>query len=69
MTRISRTASYYIFLLKLWPERSQENGEALSWRFSLEDPITGMRKGFTDRDSLLSHIRQQLEMIELSVTA
>lgn len=69
MTQTSRMTSYYIFLLKLWPERSRNNGEALSWRFSIEDPITGIRKGFTDQDSLLAHLREQLESIVTSATS
>ncbi len=68
MADSSRTASYYIFLIKLWPERSHDNGETISWRFSIEDPVSGVRKGFTDQESLLTHLREQLDTIAV-VTA
>ncbi len=63
MADSSRTASYYIFLIKLWPERSHDNGESISWRFSIEDPVSGVRKGFINQESLLTHLREQLDTI------
>ena len=63
MNQMSQSASYYIYLLKLWPERSQDNGETLSWRYSVEDPITGLRKGFAQFEDFLTYIQTQIAEI------
>lgn len=60
MSQTSKSASYYIYLLKLWPEHSQDNGETLSWRYSVEDPITGLRKGFAHLEDFLAYVRAQI---------
>jgi hypothetical protein len=60
MDQTSKSASYYIYLLKLWPERSHDNGETLSWRYSIEDPITGLRKGFAELEDFLAYVQAQI---------
>jgi len=66
MDQTSKSASYYIYLLKLWPERSHDNGETLSWRYSIEDPITGLRKGFAELEDFLAYV--QVLMVEIIST-
>ena len=61
MTGPGKSPSYHIFMLKCWPEHQQSNGFITSWRFSLEDPTTGQRKGFVQLDDLLLSIRKQLQ--------
>lgn len=63
MTIPSKAPNYHIFMLKCWPEHQQGNGFTTFWRFSLEDPTTGQRKGFAQLDDLLVSIRQQLQDI------
>ena len=63
MTGPGKPPSYHIFMLKCWPEHQQSNGFITSWRFSLEDPNNGQRKGFAQLDDLLLSIRQQLQSI------
>ncbi|MCL4868289.1 MAG: hypothetical protein KJ063_04925 [Anaerolineae bacterium] len=60
MSQAARTASYTIFLLKLWPEHSQENGDLVSWRFSVEDPVTGERKGFVALDQFMAYVHERI---------
>jgi len=40
------------FLLRLWREN-----EALPWRATLENPHTGIRKGFANPNSLLTFLQ------------
>ena len=45
------------FLLRLW---QAGNGDAPEWRFSLEDVRTHERHGFTDMDSLVTFLEEQI---------
>jgi hypothetical protein len=36
-----------IYVLRLWLERSCGEGTPADWRFSLEDPHTGVLRGFS----------------------
>ena len=47
--------SYHAYLLKIWLEHDREI-TTNSWRFSLEDAHTGMRRGFTDLEALLIYL-------------
>jgi hypothetical protein len=44
---------YRAYMLRLWRAREDEQRV---WRFSLEDPTTGRRKGFADLDELMLHL-------------
>lgn len=48
--------SYHAYLLKVWQEPDLKPTNH-SWRFSLEDAHTGMRRAFNDLDSLLSYMQ------------
>ena len=37
---------YRSYLLTFWEERSHDSGVPTQWRFSLEDPHSGTRRGF-----------------------
>jgi hypothetical protein len=53
--------SYHIYLLRCWQERSTEAAERIQvWRFSLEDPRTGGRRGFASLDALLASLQDDL---------
>jgi hypothetical protein len=51
---------YHSYLLRLWAERDQEADGAAIWRCSLEDPHTGLRRGFASLEALLAAVRQEL---------
>ena len=52
-----RPEAYLSYLLRLWTSGGEGRGV---WRASLEDPLTGIRKGFTDPDTLFAFLRQQM---------
>ena len=49
--------SYRSYLLRIWVEV----GDGVrKWRFSLEDPFTGERKGFASMEDLFAYIQKQI---------
>ena len=53
---------YHTFLVTLWEERNQDSNLPSVWRFRLEDPRTGQRRGFTNLQALMAILEQ--EMVE-----
>ena len=51
---------YCSYLLRCWQERSLRQSAAAVWRFSLEDPHTGRRRGFATFEALVAFLRQEL---------
>jgi len=52
---------YETYLLRCWQERSQQAEEFLVvWRFSLENPHTGQRRGFASLEALLASLQAEL---------
>jgi hypothetical protein len=54
---VTKRAGYFSYLLRLW---QTSDGEALSWRVSLEEPGTQRRWGFATLDQLVSFLRCQM---------
>ncbi len=48
---------YRSFLLRLW---QVDVKEIRAWRFSLEDPVTGERKGFAHIAKLMSFLMEEI---------
>jgi len=58
MTGKPRSFHYQSYILRLWQEGSKaERG----WRFSLEDTLTGQRRGFGSLAALVAHLRWLIE--------
>jgi hypothetical protein len=55
--RDKRPEAYLSYLLRLWSTEGEGVGV---WRASLEDPLTGIRKGFADPDTLFAFLREQM---------
>lgn len=51
---------YVSYLLRCWEERDEETNKSL-WRFSLEDPRSGQRKGFTTLVDLMNVLENNLK--------
>ncbi|KAA3644845.1 MAG: hypothetical protein DWQ07_15700 [Chloroflexi bacterium] len=51
---------YVSYLLRCWEERDDEADKGL-WRFSLEDPRSGQRKGFTTLVDLMNVLEKDLK--------
>jgi hypothetical protein len=49
----ARPPGYRAYLLRCWRE-------ATGWRFSLEDPHTGERRGFAGPEALVGHLEATL---------
>jgi hypothetical protein len=49
--------SYRVYLLRSWEVRSADSDGPVTWRFSLEDPQTGEKRGFGDLESLVAFLR------------
>ena len=49
---------YHIFLLTLWEERSQDLAKAAVWRFRLEIPRSGERRGFATLEELMAFLEE-----------
>lgn len=50
--------AYLSYLLRLW---RAPDGADQPWRASLEDPLTGERKGFADLEALCAFLHSQIE--------
>jgi hypothetical protein len=48
------------FLLRMWQVPSQEAEGARAWRFSLVDPETGEKQGFSDLGGLVAFLEGEM---------
>jgi len=51
---------YQAYMLRLWQERPASSERPAVWRFSLEDPHTGKRRGFASLEELVTFLQRQL---------
>ncbi len=49
---------FQVFLLRCWEERG-EHPESGVWRFSVQDPDTGSRRGFASLEALVAFLTNQ----------
>ena len=50
--------AYQSYLLRLW---RAPGGAEQPWRASLENPLTGERRGFADLEALVAYLRDEIE--------
>ena len=50
--------AYQSYLLRLW---RAPGGAGQPWRASLEDTLTGERRGFADLEALVAYLRDEIE--------
>jgi hypothetical protein len=67
MNVFDKPPCYRSYLLTCWGKQSQDPFEPVVWRFRLEDPHTGRRRGFASLDALVAAL--QREMAERSTDA
>jgi hypothetical protein len=48
---------YHAYLLRCWEERGHNPLLTPTWRFSLEEPHTGLRHGFADLAQLMAFLQ------------
>jgi len=56
MSQSTRSVKYRSFLLRLWLENDSQ-----TWRFSLEDPHTGERRGLANLETLTTFLKEVTE--------
>jgi hypothetical protein len=55
-----RSVGYHVYILRFWPE-AYAREPANIWRFSLEDPYTKVRRGFSTFNELIGFLENQLK--------
>ena len=48
------------YLLTFWEERDREARGPQVWRFSLQDPRTGQRRGFASLEALVAALQREI---------
>ena len=61
MTFFDKPPRYRSFLITMWQERSRDKDVSVVWRFRMEDPNTGQRRGFADLEGLVAALQQEIE--------
>ncbi len=51
---------YQVFLLRQWQEQDASGGQPAVWRFMLENPMTGARRGFGSIQDLAAFLEEQV---------
>ena len=51
---------YRSYLLSFWEERGQDPDTPVVWRFSLQDPHTGQRRGFANLAALVATLEREM---------
>jgi hypothetical protein len=51
---------YRSYLLTFWEERSRDPDVPVVWRFSLQDPHTGQRRGFAHLETLVAALEGEM---------
>lgn len=51
---------YHVYMLRFWESHPQWLGGPTSWRFSLEDPASGVRRGFSDLEGLIAFLQAEM---------
>jgi hypothetical protein len=57
---LDRPPRYRSYLLTLWEERSRDPTVPAVWRFRLEDPRTGQRRGFASLEALVAALEGEM---------
>lgn len=60
MAQLDSPPRYRAYLLRCWQERSRDPDKPAVWRFSLDDPHTGQRRGFASFEALIAALRAEL---------
>ena len=61
MSAFDKPPRYRAYLLRFWEETTSQPDPPSTWRFSLEDPHTGQRRGFANLEALVTFLKTQLD--------
>jgi hypothetical protein len=60
MAMFDKPPRYRSYVLIFWEERSRDPYTPAVWRFSLQDPRTGRRRGFASLEQVMAFLRTEL---------
>ena len=60
MLILGRPPRYCAYLLRCWEAPDRGSDLLPAWRYSLEDPHSGARRGFASLEALVTHLRAEL---------
>lgn len=60
MPSFDKPPLYQAYLLRIWGERGGAPEDSVVWRFSVEDALTGERRGLADLQTLLAFLADQI---------
>jgi hypothetical protein len=60
VTIFDKPPRYRSYLLAFWEERSRDPSVPGVWRFSLEDPHSGERRGFASLEALVAALEREM---------
>lgn len=58
MSFFERPPRYRAYLLRFWQESGRPGDPSPVWRFILQEPGTGERRGFADLESMVDFLRR-----------
>ena len=61
MTFFDKPPRYRSYLITMWEERSGDTEVSVEWRFRMEDPHTGQRRGFANFEALVAALQQEID--------
>jgi hypothetical protein len=61
MALFDKPPRYRSYLLTFWEERSQTPEAPVVWRFSLQDPHSGRRYGFSNLGEMVAFLQTELD--------
>ena len=61
MNPSGRHSRYQVFVLRLWQEPGEIQEPSATWRYVLEEPKTGQRRGFRDLAALMVFLEMELQ--------
>lgn len=67
MATQSQRPQYHVYLLRLWKEPGASQADASAWRFSLENPHTHERHGFTSIAALTEFLDRTTSTIAFDI--
>ena len=66
MNQSGTHSRYQVYVLRLWQEPGDTREHSAMWRFVLEEPKTGQRRGFADFSALMDFLKSEMQMREVN---
>ncbi len=61
LNQSSERSHYQVYVLHLWQNMEDATEHSATWRFILEEPKTGQRRGFKDLGELMDFFKMELQ--------